>query len=120
MKLLLLLVIGLVFFIIGYKFLSSKDGSGSRKNLLLGVASLLLLILGYSMLQDKGESKNLEILLSFNQDKTIVCRDIKVNNAEFNYVSGTLSFVAKDSSQHKGLTLPIEECKIPQTKSEKH
>jgi hypothetical protein len=112
MKLALLVIIATIFFVLGYLFVSKKHTKKNSKNLLLGVASLLFLIIGYSMLQNRSESKNIEVLLAYNQNRAITCKDVALTNKEFNYVSGTLSFVGKDSSSYRGLVLSIEDCKI--------
>ena len=110
MKVVLLVIIAIVFFVIGFLFLS-KFAASNRRNIILGIASLILLMYGYNMLQDKSESQNLQMLISYNQGKPLKCKEIEVTNQDFNYVSGTLSFVAKESSMYKGITLQLEDCK---------
>lgn len=111
MKLVFLVAIVLVFFVLGFMFLS-KFNASSRRNLILGIVSLVLLITGYTMMQDKSENKNLNVLISYNQSNVIICKEIEVTNKDFNYVSGTLSFVAKESSKYKGITLQLEDCQL--------
>jgi len=109
MKFILLILIVLISMGIGF-FLLSKFADKNKKNILLAGLSLILLIVGYSMLQNKSKGNNLEKLLAFNNSKTLICKDIKVDIKNFNYVNGTLSFVAKKNSKYKGLTIAIEEC----------
>ena len=111
MKLVFLVAIVLVFFVLGFMFLS-KFNASSKRNLILGIASLIFLIAGYTMMQDKSENQNLQMLISYNQGKILLCKEVEVSNKDFNYVSGTLSFVAKESSMYKGITLQLEDCKL--------
>lgn len=64
----------------------------------------------YEFFQDKSGDKNREVILKFMHGDTIVCKNVEVNNSNFNFVSGTLTFVGK-KSDNKNLILQVEECK---------
>lgn len=74
-------------------------------------------VIGFGWLYELGitnqSEQNREILTAFKQGKTLTCKEIDVNNKTFIYVSGTLSFIPKDTNEkHKGLVLDIVTCKL--------
>lgn len=80
-----------------------------------------LLIIGHAIgfgwfyeLNNANQSEhNREVLSAFKQGKTLTCKEVEVNNKTFIYVSGTLSFIPKDTNEnHKGLVLDIVTCKL--------
>ena len=82
---------------------------------------ILFLILGhvigfgwlYELNNSHQSEQNREILSAFKQGKTLTCKEVEVNNKTFIYVSGTLSFIPKDTNEkHKGVVLDIVTCKL--------
>ncbi|ENU5494627.1 hypothetical protein ACE348_000082 [Campylobacter jejuni] len=53
------------------------------------------------------------IIVAFNQNKNILCKDINVSKAYFNYEFGTGSFISKDNNQSfNSLIIDIKDCRL--------
>lgn len=75
-----------------------------------GVAALLLLVWLYETQVTSQEGHNRDVVLAFTQGQTVLCKGQSVSAKEYNYVSGTLSFVGKNDSPAKGRLYRVEEC----------
>ena len=54
-----------------------------------------------------------DIIVAFNQNKNILCKDINVSKAYFNYEFGTGSFISKDNNQSfNSLIIDIKDCRL--------
>lgn len=94
----------------------AKSESLSRKSKIVA-----LLIIGHAIgfgwlyeLNNANQSENnREVLTAFKQGKVLTCKEIEVNNKEFIYISGTLSFMPNETNQkHKGLVIDIATCNV--------
>ncbi|EHW7724664.1 hypothetical protein K2U55_000771, partial [Campylobacter jejuni] len=48
-----------------------------------------------------------------NQNKNILCKDINISKAYFNYEFGTGSFISKDNNQSfNSLIIDIKDCRL--------
>lgn len=57
-----------------------------------------------------SQKSNHDVALRFEQGKTLKCKEIDVNSSEFNFVSGTLTFIGK-KEQNRGLMFELKDCK---------
>ncbi|EAI9199025.1 hypothetical protein DUH34_08635 [Campylobacter coli] len=54
-----------------------------------------------------------DIIVAFNQNKNILCKDINISKAYFNYEFGTGSFISKDNNQNfNSLIIDIRDCRL--------
>ncbi|EFV1830271.1 hypothetical protein HRN89_000415 [Campylobacter jejuni] len=54
-----------------------------------------------------------DIIVAFNQNKNILCKDINISKAYFNYEFGTGSFISKDNNQSfNSLIIDIKDCRL--------
>ncbi|TKX33128.1 hypothetical protein [Campylobacter aviculae] len=54
-----------------------------------------------------------DIIVAFDQNKNISCKDINVSKAYFNYEFGTQSFISKDNNESlKSLIIDIKDCRL--------
>ncbi|CAD7288543.1 hypothetical protein [Campylobacter suis] len=61
----------------------------------------------------KKESKNALLLGAFNQGKTLVCADKKVDKMRFNYEFGTACFMPKrEFAELNGVIVKISDCEL--------
>ncbi|KAA6225364.1 MULTISPECIES: hypothetical protein [unclassified Campylobacter] len=76
----------------------------------------LLLILGIGIFEYKNivkGHKQDDLLIAFNQGKSLICKNIIVESSNFNYEFGTSSFISKDINKSlKFLVLDIKDCKL--------
>jgi K+ transporter len=81
-----------------------------RFNLSIATVIVLSAIVYFNYSQDKDNKKNFQYIVAFKQGATLVCNGIDIDNKDFNYVSGTSVFVAKEISEKKGTLIPLSEC----------
>lgn len=75
-----------------------------------------LVVVGLYLFEEQNNqarAKTQALLLAFEHGKVLECNEIKVEKKDFNYAYGTRSFIAQEESSHKGLIIPIKDCKIP-------
>lgn len=73
---------------------------------------LIIAIVVYQINNNELEKRNREVILAFEQGKIIECAKKEITKKDFNFVSGTYTFVAKESSPYVGVIYKVEECKI--------
>ncbi len=95
-------------------FVSKKESLSNRTKIYIVVSLSVVIVAGwlYTTYNQKTALNEREIINAFEQGKTLTCGNQKVNNTNFIFVSGTLSFVAKESAKElKGVVIDISICK---------
>lgn len=97
-------------------FFYAKSEALSKKSKII-VVLIVAHIIGFGWLYEFRTSHqsqyNRDILSAFKQGKSLTCKEIEVNNKQFIYVSGTLSFMPNETNtEHKGLVIDIATCKL--------
>ncbi len=106
-------LIALVSIIIGLFLYFNLRGKLDKKNgAILGAlcAVCVVIALIYTFLLDKKNRADAEIIASFHRGEAILCGEISVNNADFTFTNGTLSFTGKVGSQYQHKIIAIEDC----------
>ena len=96
-------------------FVSKKESLSNSMKISIVVSLSVVIGVGwlYTAYNQKTALGEREIINAFEQGKTLTCGKQKVNNTNFIFVSGTLSFVAKESVKElKGVVIDISTCKI--------
>jgi len=93
----------------------SKNESLTRSLKIYIILSLVLIFFAgwiYTLYNQRTAQSEREIINAYEQGKTIICGDYKVDSNSFVFVSGTLSFVAKENRKDlKGVVVDISTCK---------
>ncbi len=95
-------------------FVSKKESLTTSVKIYIILSLVLIFLAGwlYTLYNQKTAQNEREIINAYEQGKTITCGDYKVNSNSFIFVSGTLSFVAKeDRKDLKGVVVDISTCK---------
>ena len=95
-------------------FVSKKESLSNSMKISIVLSLVLVFIAGwlYTLYNQKTALGEREIINAFEQGKTLNCGNYKVNNTDFIFVSGTLSFVAKESVKElKGVVVDISTCR---------
>jgi hypothetical protein len=108
-KLFLILLLSVVAILLISKLLT-KVRKQEKYNISIATVIVLFAIGVYTGFQDKINQQNYNIVIAFNQGKTIICNSKEINDRDYNYVSGTSVFVAKESSVHKGDLIRVSDC----------
>ena len=95
-------------------FVSKKDSLTTSLKIYIILSLLLIFFAGwiYTFYNQRTARSEREIINAYEQGKTVICGDYKVNSNSFIFVSGTLSFVAKENRKDlKGVVVDISTCK---------
>ncbi len=95
-------------------FVSKKESLSNSMKISIVASLSIVFIAGwlYTAYNQKTALNEREIINAFEQGKTLTCDNQKVNNNNFIFVNGTLSFVAKESVKElKGVVIDISTCR---------
>lgn len=95
-------------------FVSKKDSLAKTTKIYIIVSLVLVFAVGwlFTMYNQNVAKHDREIVNAYEQGKTLTCGNYKVDKKSFIFVSGTLSFVAKeDKKELKGVVIDISTCK---------
>ncbi len=95
-------------------FVSKKDSFSKSMKIYISISFALVFLAGwlFTVYNQKTAQRDRNIANAFEQGKTLTCGNYKVNNNDFIFVSGTLSFIAKESKKNlKGVVIDISTCK---------
>ncbi|MEA3523033.1 MAG: hypothetical protein U9R50_08650 [Campylobacterota bacterium] len=97
-----------VFFLVLHNLteLNHKE-KGTAVAVLLGLVLSMYLFNTYS---DSQRDKVTNIVLDYKQNKTLTCKDIKVNKTNFSYSVGTQTFIGLENTPHYGRLISASEC----------
>ena len=80
----------------------------------LSVAGTVLLIIAaavaYNRSADEAQSHVRDVILKFNQHKTLTCNGVEVNDTAFTLSVGTQSFIAGEGTPHAGQIFDAAGC----------
>ncbi len=96
-------------------FFSKRDTLSKESKIYMVLSLVAIFFMGWAFnaYSNKIAQQNREIILAYEQGKDIICQGYTVNQEDFIYVSGTLSFVSKDKKRElKGLVFDISKCKV--------
>lgn len=72
---------------------------------------IIIIVVGfYTFSQNQTGKKDADLIASFLRNENLQCGDIVVNKNNFNFISGTLSFVGKENTDFFRNVIPIEKC----------
>jgi len=95
-------------------FVSKKETLSNSTKISIIASLSVVFIAGwlYTTYNQKSAKTDRDIINAFEQGKTLVCGNYEVNSQNFIFVSGTLSFVAKDNVKKlKGVVIDISTCR---------
>lgn len=83
----------------------------TSKTLVVAFIVILAVLAGiWASVQVSRSKEEARLVVLFNQGKKLECNGIIVSQKEFNFVSGTLSFIGKPNTPYHGSTLSLEWC----------
>jgi energy-coupling factor transporter transmembrane protein EcfT len=112
MQIVLFLIFILVIILV---FAVKKDELSTKTKTTMMVSILVIIILGtvYELNKNANAQESREKVNAFLQGKTLLCNNIEVSKKDFDYVSGTQTFVPLSNNyEHKGLILEVSKCTI--------
>ncbi len=112
MQLLLFLVV-LILLILLFAIIKSEFSLKNKLIFLFLLIGLIVLAVIYEAKLDEKENKYREIMIAFNQGKSLICENREVNSSYFVLNFGTLSFIGKDNiPEVRDLIISVEKCRL--------
>ncbi len=103
-----LIIVGLFFMTLHY-FTELKK---SQKVLVTFIVLLVVLsAIGFNKYSTMQREEMLNIVMKFNQGKTIKCDDIDVNNLEYTLSIGTYTFIGKEGTNNYSKMISASTCR---------
>ncbi len=102
-----LVVVGLFFLALHYFTEVTKH----QKMIISGV--ILAIVFGaiaFNTYSSSQRDKMMNVVLKFNQSKTVKCNDIDVNNSDFTLSIGTYTFIGKENTPNYGQMVSASTC----------
>ncbi|HDZ4936384.1 hypothetical protein OLP40_00265 [Campylobacter jejuni] len=106
--LLIILILALITFAL-------REKLGKKTKPFFGILLVIFVVLAVFFEFENTQKSHLriDIIVAFNQNKNILCKDINVSRAYFNYEFGTGSFISKDNNQSfNSLIIDIKDCRL--------
>ena len=112
MQLLLFLAV-LILLILLFAIIKSEFSLKNKLIFLFLLTGLIVLAVIYEAKLDEKENKYREIMIAFNQGKSLICENREVNSSYFVLNFGTLSFIGKDDiPEVRDLIISVEKCRL--------
>ncbi|EAH7345705.1 hypothetical protein ACWYAX_000564 [Campylobacter jejuni] len=92
-----------------------REKLGKKTKPFFGILLVIFIVLAVFFEFESTQKSHLrtDIIVAFNQNKNILCKDINVSKAYFNYEFGTGSFISKDNNQSfNSLIIDIKDCRL--------
>jgi hypothetical protein len=78
------------------------------------VLAIILSAIAYNKYSSMQQEAMLEVVLNYNQGKTVKCEGIDVNKDNFTLSIGTYTFIGKKGTKHYARMINASECKLAQ------
>ncbi|RDU63121.1 hypothetical protein [Helicobacter sp. MIT 14-3879] len=110
MKILIILIVSII--IGSFLYFTLKDRVDRKRYIILGILFVILIfiIVIYTHISDKQNQKYTNIIAEFNRGEDILCSGITLNNKNFTFTNGTLSFTGKKGTKFYNQIISIDEC----------
>ena len=106
-------IIGLV--VVGLLFASLHYFTELKNSQKITIAAMLLVIISaaiaFNTYNTSQRENMMRVVTKFNQDKTINCNGIDVNNSDYTLSIGTYTFIGKEKTPHYGQMISASQCK---------
>jgi hypothetical protein len=105
-------IAGLV--IVGFFFLALHyftELTKSQKTVVtISVLVVVLSAIAYNAYSNAQRDKMLNVVMRFNQNKTVVCNGININNSDYTISIGTYTFIGKENTPNYGQMISASDC----------
>jgi len=103
-----LLVIALLFIALHYFTETTK-----QQKIFITVIFFLTVLgaIAFNSYTEYQRKNMLNIVMEFNQNKTVHCNGFDINNSNFTLSIGTYTFIGKENSQYFGEMVGVVECR---------
>lgn len=100
--------------IVGFFFLALHyftELSKSQKSMITAVILVVVLsAIAFNTYNNAQTNKMLNVVMKFNQNKTIKCNGIDVNSSNYTISIGTYTFIGKENTPNYGQMISASSC----------
>ncbi|WP_373034511.1 hypothetical protein [Sulfurimonas sp.] len=100
--------------IVGFLFLALHYFTELTRHQKIIVAAIALGIVfsavAFNAYSNTQRDKMLNVVMKFNQNKTVKCNGIDVNNSQYTISIGTYTFIGKEKTPHYGQMISASTC----------
>lgn len=112
------IILFLLFVLLVISLFTIQREEFSLKTKIIVILTLIVIISlasWYELGQDSEAEITRDNVNAFLQGKTLTCKDVAVSKEEFDYVSGTQTFVPKrENKKYQGIVLEAIKCEVQQ------
>ncbi len=114
----LLVIVVVIALVLVVQLLAQYNLISKRGKILVGIMLLAVAIgMGvFTLFQEKNDSRLTELAKLFLQGKMLVCvvggESLEVDKEKFNFISGTLTLMGKETSEYFRKTIPLKACEL--------
>ena len=98
-----------LFFLILHNFTTLDKKTKSA--VVVSLLAMILFMYLYNLYTDKERERILDVVIRYNQGKTLLCKGFEVNSSTFSYSVGTQTFIGKENTPHYGVLIGAESCR---------
>ena len=102
-----LIIIGLFFLALNY---FTNLTHSEKVSVIIVVLSILSIAIMYNEYTKQENQKLLDVTKRFNQNRTIKCDTVDVNNTNYTLSIGTYTFIGKENSPFSGDMISASDC----------
>jgi len=103
-----LVIVGLLFLALHY----FTEIENTQKIVVSGVVlAIVMSAIAFNSYSKAQQNKMLNVVLKFNQNKTVNCQGVDVNNTNYTLSIGTYTFIGKKDTPNYALMISASTCK---------
>lgn len=108
------IILGVIFIIVVAFFISRSQSLEKKEKItiLAIISTIVIAAILYEFIFSQKQKNSRDLANSFVQGKTLICKDVDVNNTNYSLERGTGSFMPKDTKKTLGTIYAIEDCSI--------
>jgi Na+/melibiose symporter-like transporter len=102
-----LVIVGLFFLVLHYFTELNKN---QKIIITIVVLSVVLGAIAFNIYSNTQRDKMLNVVIKFNQGKTVKCNGVDVNNTNYTISIGTYTFIGKENTPNYGQMISASTC----------
>ncbi|MDD2790401.1 MAG: hypothetical protein PHU40_07010 [Sulfurimonas sp.] len=102
-----LIILGLFFAVMHYFTELTKSQKATATGVIL---TIILLAIAYNAYTESKQEKMMQVVVKYNQGKTIICKGIDVNNTNYSLSIGTYTFIGLEKTPNYGQMISASTC----------
>jgi len=102
-----LVIVGLFFLALHY---FTEVSTSQKSAISVVILTVVLGAIAFNAYSSSQRDKMTSVVLKFNQDKTVTCSGLDVNNLNYTLSIGTYTFIGKENTPNYGQMISASSC----------